>query len=97
MKDKKIAHFVFSERSKIGEGSYGQVFAGINEITGVKVAVKVLSRNRIDKDVYLRRSFVNEINIMKKLESPNIVKFLDIYETKGNYYIIEEYCSSGDL
>lgn len=47
--------------------------------------------------MYLRKSFVNEINIMKKLESNYIVQFLDIFETKSNYYIIEEYCSQGDL
>jgi calcium-dependent protein kinase len=34
---------------------------------------------------------------MQKLKSPNIVAFLDIVTTKNNYYIVHEFCDSGDF
>jgi len=34
---------------------------------------------------------------MKKLNHPNIVKFLDVYETVNNCYIVTEFCEGGPL
>jgi len=34
---------------------------------------------------------------MKKLKGRNIVKLLDVFFTKNNVYIIQEFCDSGDL
>lgn len=49
------------------------------------------------RDDYLREGLVSEIKIMQKLKSPNIVALLDVMETSNNYYIIQEFCDSGDL
>lgn len=34
---------------------------------------------------------------MKDLNSPNIVKLIDVLRTGNNYYIIAELCNGGDL
>jgi len=34
---------------------------------------------------------------MKKLKSENIVGLIDVLETSNNYYVIQEFCESGDL
>jgi serine/threonine-protein kinase ULK/ATG1 len=34
---------------------------------------------------------------MKKLNHPNIVRLLDVYETVNNCYIITEFCEGGSL
>lgn len=34
---------------------------------------------------------------MKKVEHDNIVRFLDVFQTCNNMYIISELCESGDL
>jgi serine/threonine protein kinase len=39
----------------------------------------------------------NEIDVLRSLDHPNIVKAYEVYETKGNIYVIMEYCSGGDL
>jgi serine/threonine protein kinase len=39
----------------------------------------------------------NEIDILRALDHPNIVKAYEVYETKGNIYVVMEYCSGGDL
>ena len=38
-----------------------------------------------------------EISIHKNLDHPNIVKCIDVIETETHIYLIQEYCSGGDL
>lgn len=39
----------------------------------------------------------NEINIMKVVDHPNIVKLYEFFEDDENFYIIQEFCSGGQL
>jgi calcium-dependent protein kinase len=81
--------------NKLGDGSYGTVFSAINILTGTKIAMKRIEKikeNEID-DLQIK----NEIDILKKLDHPNIVKIFEFYDTKKNYYIITEYCKHGEL
>jgi calcium-dependent protein kinase len=61
------------------------------------VAIKAIPKNLIDQDLYLKEGLMSEIKIMQKLKSPNVVAFLDVLETTNNYYIIQEFCDSGDF
>lgn len=38
-----------------------------------------------------------EMDILKKLDHPNIVKLYELYQDDINYYLITEYCSGGEL
>jgi serine/threonine-protein kinase ULK/ATG1 len=38
-----------------------------------------------------------EIDILLKLDHPNIIKLLDFKRTVNNYYLIFEFCEHGDL
>ena len=40
---------------------------------------------------------MSEINILKELDHPNIVKIFEYYEDKQNYYIVTEICRGGEL
>jgi calcium-dependent protein kinase len=39
----------------------------------------------------------NEINILKSLSHPNIVKIYEFFDTAVDYYIVTEYCKKGEL
>ncbi len=39
----------------------------------------------------------DEIELMQKLDHPNIVKYYDVVKTATHWYIIMEYCNSGTL
>ena len=39
----------------------------------------------------------NEIDILKKLSHPNIVKIYEFYIFNSHYYIITEFCKEGEL
>jgi serine/threonine-protein kinase ULK2 len=38
-----------------------------------------------------------EIDILKSITNPNIIRFHDVQKTNSNIYLILEYCSGGDL
>ena len=42
-------------------------------------------------------SLINEIDILKQLDHPNIVKIYEFYQDKLNFYLITEYIEGGEL
>jgi calcium-dependent protein kinase len=38
-----------------------------------------------------------EIEVLKKLDHPNILKIFEIYENDENFYIVSELCQGGEL
>lgn len=39
----------------------------------------------------------SEMNILKNLDHPNIVRLYELYQDQKCYYLITEYCSGGEL
>jgi serine/threonine protein kinase len=39
----------------------------------------------------------NEIDILSKIDHPNVIKFKEILRTTNNFYLIYEFCNGGDL
>lgn len=93
---KKIKNYTYNERHCIGQGSFGKVYEGRSN-EGLKVAIKRVQQSMVNKDPYLRSSLQTEINIMKKLNHPNIVKLYDVVITNNSIYLIMQYCAGGDL
>ena len=40
---------------------------------------------------------LNEINILKQIDHPNVVKIFEFYNSEDEYYLITEYCEGGEL
>ena len=78
---------------KIGKGTFGYVYESKNIISNNKVAMKIIPKNEYMDDLLIQ----NEINILKKLSHPNIVRIYEFYETKNCFYLINEFCSGGEL
>ena len=79
----------------LGSGSYGSVYKAKNIIMDHYVAIKIIEKvqeNMID-DLEIK----NEINILKTLSHPNIVKIYEFFDTPLYYYIVTEYCRKGEL
>ena len=90
---KKDPYVDYTVLKTIGEGSFGKVYLVKHKINGVVRAMKVI--HRTDKDADLE--VLNEINILKKIDHPNIVKIFGFFISKSNYYLLTEYCEGGDL
>jgi calcium-dependent protein kinase len=41
--------------------------------------------------------FLRELQIIKTLDHPNIIKFYEVYHDKMYFYIVMEYCDGGEL
>ena len=81
--------------SHLGNGSYGKVYKAMNLKTENLVAIKSVKKKKDKED---EDKFVsNEIDFLKRLSHPNIVKIYEFYDIKDNYYLITEYCKYGEL
>ena len=79
----------------LGTGSFGSVYEAKNTIFQNTVALKVINKDpngELDE-----QEIRNEINILKKLNHPNIVKIYEFYISKTHYYIVTEFCKEGEL
>ena len=94
--EKKIDHYCFNSQALLGQGSFSKVFAGFDEDNGNIVAIKTINKNLLLDD-YLFKALQAEIEIMKKLDHANLVRFYSLVTTINNAYVITEYCNSGDL
>lgn len=78
--------YEFDEKGDGKKGNYGEVLKVKHKILKKDFAVKIIKKNA-ENTTYVD----NEINIMKDLDHPNIVKFIEIFVCKENIYIVMDY------
>ncbi|ORZ15126.1 kinase-like domain-containing protein, partial [Absidia repens] len=79
----------------LGIGEFGKIKLGIHTETEQKVAIKVIKKKNHD-DAKLAK-VEREIQVLKSLRHPHIVKLIDVFETDTRIGIILEYASGGEL
>jgi len=82
--------------SKIGSGGMGSVYLGKHIETGEQLAVKVLPASLAHEEGFIER-FNREIESMKKLSNPHIVKLHENGVDNGTYYYSMEYVEGETL
>jgi len=108
LKDFKITHSDFiSEKSgniekeysllspPIGRGAYGEVRRAVHKKTNVLRAVKIIFKDYSDKEDQER--LINEVNILRDLDHPNIMKIIEFYQDTKAFYIVSEFYNGGEL
>ena len=81
---------------KLGHGTFGQVFKIMQKQTGNIRAMKIIPKNNL-RPGFTDKDIIHEITIMKNLDHPHIIKLYEFYTDDYNYYLINEYCTEGDL
>ncbi|KAL4439082.1 hypothetical protein ABPG74_008857 [Tetrahymena malaccensis] len=87
---------VYQFSGVLGKGGFGtvklaQLKSGISE---KKVAVKIIEKSRLKDKQY---ALLRELEILKTLDHPNIIKFYEVYQDEMFFYICMEYCAGGEL
>lgn len=79
---------------KLGSGSYGNVYKAIQKSTKTARAIKSLSKKNIKVDI---SKLIQEVEMLKKLDHPNIIKVIEVIEETDYMHIVTELCSGGEI
>ena len=82
---------------KIGDGAFGEVYITSKEGDNLKYASKIINKKKLRKDKYNNTSLNNEISILLDIYHPNILKIIEIKETKDKIFLVTEYYNGGTL
>ena len=79
----------------LGRGSFATVKRAKHRVSGERFAVKVLAKRRMNEDD--KAAMHTEIEILKQVDHPNIVKLIDVYEDERHWCLVMELMNGGEL
>jgi serine/threonine protein kinase len=88
LKDYQLGHC-------LGRGAFGSVYSALNWSTGETVAIKQVRLSDMPKTEL--NVIMQEIDLLKNLNHPNIVKYHGFVKSSEALWIILEYCEQGSL
>eukprot|EP00039_Didymoeca_costata_P032933 m.39939 g.39939 ORF g.39939 m.39939 type:complete len:510 (-) comp9611_c0_seq1:1400-2929(-) len=91
---KKIGQYGLTD--KLGTGSFGEVFKAEHQITGHKVAVKIVNREKV-RHLEMETKIKREIQILKLFRHPHIIKLFQVITSPTDIFMMMEYVSGGEL
>lgn len=92
-KDKISKHYQI--KSALGSGGYGEVFLAEHKDSGTERAIKVIEKAKWNSRE--NEAVINEFNIVKDLDHPNLLKMYEMFEDSRHYYIITDIYKGGEL
>uniref|UniRef100_A0A4W3HLC2 non-specific serine/threonine protein kinase n=1 Tax=Callorhinchus milii TaxID=7868 RepID=A0A4W3HLC2_CALMI len=82
-----------STHSQVSVGSHVQMSVRLD--CELKVAIKIIDKSQLDA-VNLEKIY-REVQIMKLLNHPHIIKLYQVMETKNMLYLVTEYAKNGEI
>lgn len=86
----------YSLQRVLGKGAYAVVRLALHNETGKKVAIKTYEKYQII-DPVKKNNLLREIEILKRLDHPNIVKLHETIEGKRHFHLVLEYINGSSL
>ena len=80
----------------IGKGGFGRVYKVRHKLSNQYRAMKII-KCKADNPHNNTAEIIKQINILKTLDHPNIIKVYEFYSTEKYIYIINELCTGGEL
>ena len=84
---RKVGNYHLGDR--LGEGTFGTVLRATHAFAGERVAVKVLEKKRMVQADDIER-VGREIQILKILKHPNIIRLWEIIYERDRIYLVME-------
>ena len=81
----------------IGEGGFGKVYYAKNKFSNTEVSIKTINKSKNENLLFDNLSIKNEIDVLKSLSHPNIMKIYEFYSNEESYFLVNEYIKYGEL
>ena len=91
---------VYERVQLLGQGAYGSVYKVKRKGTGTREiirALKEISKKSMNVSQESVNEIRNEIEVLKNIDHPNIMKIFEFFEDDKNIYLINEFCGGGDV
>uniref|UniRef100_A0A3P9QHE2 non-specific serine/threonine protein kinase n=1 Tax=Poecilia reticulata TaxID=8081 RepID=A0A3P9QHE2_POERE len=79
----------------LGKGNFAVVKLAKHKVTKTQVAIKIIDKTRLSPSNL--EKIYREVQIMKLLNHPHIIKLYQVMETKDMLYIVTEYAKNGEM
>jgi len=73
----------------LGEGAFGKVWKVVHKKSRLERAMKQMKKSSILKED--KEKLFSEMNILRNLDHPHIVKLYELFEDDKNFYLVTEY------
>lgn len=86
---------IYEIQEVLGEGAFAEVRRCVHKASGDHRALKVLKKTA-DSEQEIK-TMINEINVVKSLDHPNILKMYEFFEDENHFFLVFELCEGGEL
>jgi calcium-dependent protein kinase len=86
-------YFDVEELQTLGQGAFGVVSLGVHRLSQMERAVKTIEL----RNSYVTELTLKEVDILRDMDHPNILRFFNAYHEENHVHIISELCRGGML
>lgn len=94
-KNQRVDDAYYFIKPPIGSGLFGAVYKAKHKKSGVIRAIKRIKKDHVNAANL--HSLLNDVEILKKLDHPNIIKVYEFYQDEAAYYVVTDLCTGGEL